>query len=527
MKKEYKYAIGALFGCAIIMFILFFVIGGEKKEYKITFDSTGGSTVESQVIVEGNSVTKPTNPTKENHNFVRWEYQNKEYNFDNKVESDMTLKAVWEEIKIEENYYDVEFMVNGETKKLSLTKVTEKDLEGLGFEEKDGYEIKWYVNGEEYDFSEPLTLTANTSIEGKYVKTTLYTVKFNSDGGTSVSSQKVKQNEKATEPAAITKNGYIFDGWYLNNNKFDFNTAITKNITLVAKWTEDPNVKRYEVTFDSDGGSKVDKQRIIENEKAKEPKAPTKDGYKFLGWYSGDKKYDFKTAVTADLQLKAKWEEIIQYTVIFNKNNGTANESKKVVAGSKVSKPKDPTKSGYTFVAWLNDGETFDFNTAINSDITLIASYKEITKYTVTFDSNGGSSVSSQSIEAGKKAKEPTKPTRTDYDFVEWQLNGSKYNFDSAVNNDITLVAKWKEKTHSYKMIATPADEFSKDSILKLYKDNSSTSTEFKSIILGGKTVNPHPAINTNTLRNGLNGSKTIRVILTNDSEVTATIEFQ
>ena len=477
MSKGYKYAIGALFGGAVLMFILFFVIGEGKKEYNIAFDSNGGSSVETQVVVEGNTITKPNNPTKENYNFVRWEYQNREYNFDSKVSSDMTLKAIWEEVKKEENYYDVEFTINGQTKKLSLSKVTESDLLTLGFEEKDGYEIKWYVDGEEYNFSEPLVLTANTKIEGKYVKTTLYTVKFNSDGGTSVTSQKVKPNEKATEPDAITKNGYIFDGWYLNNNKFDFNTVITKNITLVAKWTEDPNVKRYIVTFDTDGGNSIDKQRIIENEKAKEPKAPIKTGYVFSGWYLGDKKYDFKTAVTSDITLKAKWEEIIQYTVVFNKDNGTANETQKIVAGSKVTKPKDPTKDGYTFIEWLYNNQAFDFNTIITGDITLTAHYKIINKYTVRFDLNGGNgNIPDQTINEGKTATEPSKPTRTDYDFVEWQLNGSKYVFSTPVTKDITLVAKWKEKGHTYRVEATKVDNYSVSSILKVYEDNKEIS---------------------------------------------------
>ncbi len=521
MRKGYKYAIGALFGGAVLMFILFFVIGEGKKEYTISFDSSGGSNVESQVIVEGNKITKPTNPTKENYNFVRWEYKNREYNFDDKVQTDMTLKAVWEEVKKEENYYDVEFVINGETKKLSLTKVTESDLLKLGFAEKEGYEIKWYVDGEEYDFSEPLTLTANTKIEGKYVKTTMYTVKFNSDGGTSVTSQKVKPNEKATEHDAITKNGYIFDGWYLNNNKFDFNTVITKNITLVAKWTEDPNVKRYEVTFDSDGGTSVTKQRIIENEKAKEPKVPTKTGFKFLGWYLGDTKYDFKKAVTSDIALKAKWEEIIKYTVTFNKDNGTANETQTILAGEKITKPKNPTKDGYTFVDWLYNNQTFDFNTIITSDITLTAHYKAVTKYTVKFDLNGGNgTIPDQSIVEGKTATEPTKPTRTDYDFVEWQLGGSKYVFSTPVTKDITLVAKWKEKTHTYKVEARKIDNYSVSSTLKVYEDNKVISfTNIKTTdgyMLCDDSSNP--TVPTVSIKN----EKTVSVTLTSGKVVTA-----
>ncbi len=524
MTKKGKYIIIALVGAAVLCGVLFFVLGNKKEEYTIVFDSSGGSSVSSQIVIEGNTVTKPTNPTKDKYNFIRWEYENKEYDFSSKVASNMTLKAIWEEVKEELMYYDIQFMIDGKTKTLSLSSITENDLQQLGFEEKEGYEIVWYVNGEEYDFTKPLA--SNMVIEGKYVKLTMYTIKFNSNGGTSVASQKVKPNEKATEPEAITKHGYIFDGWYLDKNKYDFETPVTKNITLTAKWKEDENVKRYEVTFDSDGGSKVDKQRIIDGEKASEPKAPTKSGYKFIGWYLDDKKYDFKTKVTNNITLKAMWEKIVQYTVTFNKDNGTANDTVTVNEGSKVAKPKNPTKDGYTFVEWLYNNETFDFNTAITENITLTARYKAVTKYTVTFDSNGGTSVSSQSVEEGKKATEPSKPTKADNEFVEWQLNGTKYIFSSPVTEDITLVAKWKEKTYSYKVIATKADAMaSPDSYIKVYRDNQQIS--FKAIKVRGVTLCDGTQQVPVATTADLNGLTSVTVVLSDNSEVTASLVMQ
>ena len=66
--------------------------------------------------------------------------------------------------------------------------------------------------------------------------------------------------------------------------------------------------------------------------------------------------------------------------------------------------------------------------------------------YTVTFDSNGGSAVTAQSIEAGQKATKPADPTKDGYDFKGWTLSGSAYDFNTAVNGDITLVATWEQK---------------------------------------------------------------------------------
>lgn len=64
---------------------------------------------------------------------------------------------------------------------------------------------------------------------------------------------------------------------------------------------------------------------------------------------------------------------------------------------------------------------------------------------TVTFDSDGGSSVEAQEVFAGEKAVEPTTPTKDGYRFIEWQLNGSAYDFDETVTADITLDAVWQE----------------------------------------------------------------------------------
>ena len=519
MNKKSKYIVFALLGCAVLMFGLYFILGSKKNEYKITFNSNGGTDVPSQVVIEGNKVVKPADPTKENYVFFRWEYQNKEYDFNAKVTNEMTLEAIWEEQKIEEQFFDIEFIVDGKTKKLSLSKITEKDLEDLGFEAKEGYEIKWYVNDQEYDFTTPLT--ANMTLTGKYVKVVVYTVKFNSDGGTNVDSQKIKPNEKVVEPEPITKYGFIFDGWYLNNSKYDFTTPVTKNITLVAKWKEDETIKRYEVTFDSDGGTKVDKQRIIEKEVAKEPKAPTKEGYKFLGWYQGDKKYDFKTKVTANITLKAKWEQIIQYTVTFNKDNGTDNDTVKVNAGETVTKPTDPKKEGYKFVEWLYENKGYDFKTPVNGDITLTARYTALAKYTITFDSNGGSNVTSQTVYEGSKATKPSNPTKTDYDFVEWRLNGNKYNFDTAVTGNITLVAEWKEKTYNYTVTLTKVDNFSPDSRLTVKRDGTAISfVEIKYTDGNHLCSGSNPVVTTADLT----GETVLLVKLSDTKEVRATI---
>lgn len=146
----------------------------EIKKYIVTFNSNGGSVVDSQTIEENNKVTKPTNPTRNGYEFSHWAYDNKEFDFNTNITSDITLLAVW-------------------NKK------------------------------EEQKPTQP--------IEKKK-----YTVTFNSNGGSAISSQTIEENSKVTKPSNPTRNGFTFLGWYYNNNQFDFNTKITSNLTLNAKW---------------------------------------------------------------------------------------------------------------------------------------------------------------------------------------------------------------------------------------------------------------------------------------------------
>lgn len=140
-----------------------------------------------------------------------------------------------------------------------------------------------------------------------------FKVTFDSDGGSAVAEQSVKEGEMADEPTAPTKDRFDFVEWQKPDGvKFEFTTPITAEITLKAVWkskTPTPATEKFTVKFNSDGGSLVAEQTIEKGKMATEPTAPTKDGYNFLGWYDGSDKFDFKTTpIIADKNLIAKWE---------------------------------------------------------------------------------------------------------------------------------------------------------------------------------------------------------------------------
>lgn len=136
---------------------------------------------------------------------------------------------------------------------------------------------------------------------------------------------------------------------------------------------------------------------------------------------------------------------VVKYNVTFNTGGGSSVATQQIVAGQTASRPNDPTRNGYTFNSWKLDSSEYDFSSAVNSNITLVADWTEVTKYNVTFSTGGGSSVSTQRVIAGQTASRPANPTRSGFTFEGWTLNGSTYNFSSAVNGNITLTAVWEE----------------------------------------------------------------------------------
>jgi len=139
--------------------------------------------------------------------------------------------------------------------------------------------------------------------QGRVLVTEVYTVTFDSYGGTPVPpAQEVEYGLTATEPAAPEKTGYTFDGWYLGDEKYDFSAAVEQNITLTAKWMQNT----YTVTFDPNGGNELaeaDKTKVVKiGEAYGELPTPTRKGYNFAGWYT---EAEEGTVVTADTTVSA------------------------------------------------------------------------------------------------------------------------------------------------------------------------------------------------------------------------------
>ena len=218
--------------------------------------------------------------------------------------------------------------------------------------------------------------------QGRVHVTEVYTVTFNAYGGfPTPDEQHVKSGEKAVLPVEPTLKGYTFAFWYLgedeqNATAYDFDTPVTENITLTAKW----NINKYTVTFNSYGGSKVDPQVVEYGLYAQEPEEPTLKGFTFAYWYLDDENeaYDFDTTpITEDITLTAKWE-INKFKVTFDTDGGEPIPDDQFVEwGLFVEEPTtEPTKTGYTFDGWYLGDEKYDFSAAVEQNITLTAKWE-------------------------------------------------------------------------------------------------------------------------------------------------------
>ena len=138
----------------------------------------------------------------------------------------------------------------------------------------------------------------------KHEEEVIYKVTFDNDGVTEV--VEVNENDLVVRPIEPTKEGYTFEGWYYNGTVFDFTTGITQDITLTARWLED-SAKKWVVKFDAAGGKYIENLNVIDGEKIEEIPTPVKEGYKFLGWYYNNEKFDFETKVTKNITLVAIW----------------------------------------------------------------------------------------------------------------------------------------------------------------------------------------------------------------------------
>ena len=294
-----------------------------------------------------------------------------------------------------------------------------------------------------------------------------YSVTFNANGGTNLNfeSKTVTYDQKYDDLPSVSRIGYTFAGWYTSasgGNKITSETMvkITSNQILYAHW----NANTYTISFNANGGSSLSQSSKTVTYDSTYGALPTvsKTGYTFAGWYtesSGGTKIETSTKVTtaSNQTFYAHWT-VNNYSVTFNANGGgTPTPTSKVVTYDSVyGTLATISRTGYNLKGWYtaSSGGTQITDTSsvkITSNQILYAQWTAKT-FTVTFNANGGGSLSQSSKTVTYNSTYGTLPTttRNGYEFLGWYTassGGTKISTTTAVSitTNQTLYAQWKQ----------------------------------------------------------------------------------
>ena len=311
----------------------------DVNQYTITFNSDGGSTIESITQNYNTEITPPSNPTKTGYTFTGWNPS---------LPTQMPLDGGTYTAQWTINEYSITFDSQGGSPVESIIQNFNTTLTPPTPPTKIGYTfIDW-------DPIMPSTMPAvNTTLRAQWMISD-YTITFDSQGGSSIEPIIQIYATTVIPPTDPTRIGYTFSGW----SPVFQNKMPAEDITLTAQWTIDT----YTVTFVDVDDIEIETQTIDHGSNATAPIAPTIQGYTFTGW-----DVDFDN-VTEDLVVKAEYE-INTYTVTFNDYDSSKIKDVIVEHGKDAIAPASPTRDGHTFNGW---NATF---TNVTSDLTITATY--------------------------------------------------------------------------------------------------------------------------------------------------------
>ena len=326
----------------------------------------------------------------------------------------------------------------------SAQDATEADVPQLSAEMQELYQR--YLAGDNTLTNEEFTALNNALIErvnaisrqlpGKtYVRITgAWDVTYQpgtNGSGNAVTDIKFYNDALTLRGALFTRTGHTQVGWATvdgGEKIYGFDDVYTQNeaLTLYPVW----NTNKYTITFDTNGGSEIAPITQDYGTAITAPADPTREGYTFIGW---DKAIP-ATMPAENVTVTAQWE-INRYTVTFDTAGGSEIAPITQDYGTAIAAPADPTREGYTFIGW--DREIPANMPAEN--VTLTAQW-EINRYTVTFDTNGGSEIAPITQDYGTAITAPADPTREGYTFIGW---------DKAIPatmpaENVTVTAQWQ-----------------------------------------------------------------------------------
>ena len=360
----------------------------KPNDYSFSFDSNGGTAVDTLTQTYDNAFVPPADPSRTGYTFLGWQPALP----DSVPAADMTFTAQWQV-----NTYTLAFDANGGTPVDTIVQNYDTALAPPADPSRTGYTFLGW---------EPALPDSIPPYDANYTaqwQVNTYTLAFDANGGTPVDTIVQNYDTALVPPADPSRTGYTFLGW----EPALPDSIPPYDITYTAQW----QVNSYALSFDSDGGTPVD--TIVQNyDTALVPPAdPSRTGHLFVGWMPALP----DSIPPHDAHYVAMWQRC-DYTLQFDTDGGNALSPLRSPYGAALVPPSPPQREGFNFLGWEPQIPTY----MPASDLTCKARW-ERAEFTLTFDSNQGSSVTAISQLYDTPITPPEPPVRHGYTFCGWQ----------------------------------------------------------------------------------------------------------
>lgn len=281
----------------------------------------------------------------------------------------------------------------------------------------------------------------------------------------------VRAGEKIVNPPEVPDVvGYTQGQWVVEDAlgepyAYDPDAPVMAPMNVVARY----EIVKYTVSYVTPVGVLPNNEIVSYGNNVTNPNTQDTESWHFVGWFTEqtfENQWNFDLdRPTKAITLYAKWVAYIDFNANDDKSpkdHNVANmpSRQEVVYGEKATRPGDPAGTGLSFVGWTtapNGSTAFNFNSPVQGHTTVYARWNKL-QYTLSFDSNGGTSCSSQNRLYGQTGSLPS-PTRSGYNFVGWFDGGTQWSSSTPMaSKNVKLVAHWEDTCVAWGTLVTMAD---------------------------------------------------------------------
>ena len=479
---------------------------------EVTYSANGGQFADGNNVMQGKTdsngiARQPLTPTRDGYVFAGWYYHSDgtdQVDFNQPIvggSKHVTLFAAWTPVK-QDKTIDILYVANGGTffdGNETLQGVTDTDgAARLPLQPtREGYDfLGWSYDrdgNDPVDFTQAIVAgSGHATVYAQWKQNNEKAVLYVANGGAfadgNVAMEGVTDsNGVARQPLAPTREGYTFTGWTYDaagTEPVDFTKPVQgggQHVTFYAQWAELANNEK-DVLYVANGGVFADGNETLQGATdgdgvARQPLAPTREGYTFAGWTydsKGTDPVDFSKPLVGGgdhATLFAQWDMVVEdnsIDVLYVANGGTFFDGNETLQGATdgdgvARQPLAPTREGYTFAGWTYDSkgtDPVDFSKPLvggGDHATLFAQWDMVVEdnsIDVLYVANGGTFFDGNETLQGATdgdgvARQPLAPTREGYTFAGWTYDSKgtdPVDFSKPVQgggDHVTFYAQW------------------------------------------------------------------------------------